>query len=119
MTDSMIWNAMTTSMQLAQECLKEGPSTGEEQAEASPPFEGLESFAQTIESGMYIIISVHVFQVQYYYYCEIATFPLIISSSQLAKKTRIPACPLGTQLSHFLFAWDNYLLDLANDLVGR
>ena len=64
MTDSMIWNAMTTSMQLAQECLKEGPSTGEEQAEASPPFEGLESFAQTIESGMYIIISLDVFQVQ-------------------------------------------------------
>jgi len=51
MTDSMIWNAMTTSMQLAQECLKEGPSSGEEQAEATPPFEGLESFAQTIESG--------------------------------------------------------------------
>ncbi|XP_029191275.2 LOW QUALITY PROTEIN: autophagy-related protein 2 homolog A-like [Acropora millepora] len=50
MTDSMVWNAMTTSMQLAQECLKEDPSTGEEQAEASPPFEGLESFAQTIES---------------------------------------------------------------------
>ena len=44
MTDSMIWNAMTTSMQLAQECLKEGPSSGEEQAEATPPFEGLESF---------------------------------------------------------------------------
>jgi len=51
MTDSMIWNAMTTSMQLAQECLKEGPSSGEEQAETTPPFEGLESFAQTIESG--------------------------------------------------------------------
>ena len=51
MTDSMIWNAMTTSMQLAQECLKESPSSGEEQAEASQPFEGLESFAQTIESG--------------------------------------------------------------------
>lgn len=51
MTDSMVWNAMTTSMQLAQECLKEDPSTGEEQAETSPPFEGLESFAQTIESG--------------------------------------------------------------------
>lgn len=51
MTDSMVWNAMTTSMQLAQECLKEDLSTGEEQAETSPPFEGLESFAQTIESG--------------------------------------------------------------------
>ena len=51
MTDSTVWNAMTTSMQLAQECLKEDPSTGEEEAEASPPFEGLESFAQTIESG--------------------------------------------------------------------
>lgn len=50
MTDSMIFNAMTTSMQLAQECLKESPSSGEEQAEASQPFEGLESFAQTIES---------------------------------------------------------------------
>ena len=42
---------MTTSMQLAQECLKQGPSPGEEQAEVSQPFEGLESFAQTIESG--------------------------------------------------------------------
>ena len=51
MTDSMIWNAMTTSMQLAEECLKERPSSGEEQAEATQPFEGLESFAQTIESG--------------------------------------------------------------------
>ena len=51
MTESMVWNAMTTSMELAQECLKQGPSSGEEQAEASQPFEGLESFAQTIESG--------------------------------------------------------------------
>lgn len=80
MTDSMIWNAMTTSMQLAQECLKEGPSTGEEQAEASPPFEGLESFAQTIESGMYILVYTYL---KYKYYHEIATFPLIMSSSQL------------------------------------
>ena len=80
MTDSMIWNAMTTSMQLAQECLKEGPSTGEEQAEASPPFEGLESFAQTIESGMYILVYTYF---KYSYYREIAIFPSIMPSSQL------------------------------------
>ena len=84
MTDSMIWNAMTTSMQLAQECLKEGPSTGEEQAEASPQFEGLESFAQTIESGMYIYMyfktSTKIFFI--IYFLEIATFLLIMSSSK-------------------------------------
>ena len=43
--------SMTTSIQLAQECLKQGPSAGEEQAESSQTFEGLEAFAQTIESG--------------------------------------------------------------------
>ena len=48
----MIFNNMTTSMELAQECLKQGPSPGEEQAEATTQqFEGLETFAQTIESG--------------------------------------------------------------------
>lgn len=52
MMDSMIWNNMTTSMELAQECLRQSPSTGEEHAEASQAFEGLESFAQTIESGV-------------------------------------------------------------------
>ncbi|XP_032229224.2 autophagy-related protein 2 homolog B isoform X2 [Nematostella vectensis] len=50
MTESMIFNNMTTSMELAQECLRQAPSPGEEQAEATQQFEGLESFAQTIES---------------------------------------------------------------------
>lgn len=39
---------MTTSMQLAQECLKE---QAEEPSDAPQPFEGLEMFAQTIETG--------------------------------------------------------------------
>ncbi|XP_064622147.1 autophagy-related protein 2 homolog B-like isoform X2 [Lineus longissimus] len=42
--------SMTTSLQLAQECLKQEPSEGEQQAEGAQPFEGLEMFAQTIES---------------------------------------------------------------------
>ncbi|XP_020894955.1 autophagy-related protein 2 homolog A, partial [Exaiptasia diaphana] len=51
LTESMIFNNMTTSMEMAQECLKQGPSPGEEQAEAATQqFEGLETFAQTIES---------------------------------------------------------------------
>ena len=52
MMDSMLWNSMTTSMELAQECLKQPPSSGEEQADTGQTFEGLESFAQTIESGL-------------------------------------------------------------------
>lgn len=43
--------SMTTSIQLAQECLRQEPSPGEEQADAAQSFEGLEAFAQTIESG--------------------------------------------------------------------
>ncbi len=43
---------MTTSIQLAQQCLNQGRSAGEEQAESAQMFEGLEAFAQTIESGM-------------------------------------------------------------------
>ena len=42
---------MTTSMQLAEQCLKQDPTVGEEQAESAQMFEGLEAFAQTIESG--------------------------------------------------------------------
>ena len=42
---------MTTSMQLAQQCLKQDATAGEEQAESAQMFEGLEAFAQTIESG--------------------------------------------------------------------
>lgn len=47
--DSQGWSSsMTSSMQLAQECLKDPPETSEE-----PPaqLEGLEMFAQTIETG--------------------------------------------------------------------
>ena len=50
MLDSM-FSSMTTSMQLAQECLKQQPSEGEEQADTAQPFEGLDMFAQTIEAG--------------------------------------------------------------------
>jgi len=39
---------MTSSMQLAQECLKDPPETSEE---PPAPLEGLEMFAQTIETG--------------------------------------------------------------------
>ena len=50
---TMSWNSMnmTTSMQLAEQCLKQDPTAGEEQAESAQMFEGLEAFAQTIESG--------------------------------------------------------------------
>ncbi len=50
MIDSM-FSSMTTSMQLAQDCLKQQPSEGEEQADTAKTFEGLDMFAQTIESG--------------------------------------------------------------------
>jgi hypothetical protein len=54
MVDS--WS-MTTSLQLAQECLKHEPSEGEQQAEGAQPFDGLEMFAQTIESGKVLNIN--------------------------------------------------------------
>ena len=56
MLDSM-FSSMTTSMQLAQECLKQQPSEGEEQADTAQPFEGLDMFAQTIEAGRSFIRS--------------------------------------------------------------
>ncbi|XP_070807618.1 autophagy-related protein 2 homolog A [Pituophis catenifer annectens] len=47
-SESQSWpSSMTTSMQLAQECLKEQT---EEPSDASQPLEGLEMFAQTIET---------------------------------------------------------------------
>ncbi|CAH1792670.1 unnamed protein product [Owenia fusiformis] len=49
MIDSM-FSSMTTSIQLAQECLKQPSSEGEKDASGAQPFEGLENFAQTIES---------------------------------------------------------------------
>lgn len=47
--DSQSWaSCMTTSLQLAQECLREGLPEPSEQPQ---PLEGLEMFAQTIETG--------------------------------------------------------------------
>lgn len=45
---------MTSSMQLAQECLKDPPEASEE---PPAPLEGLEMFAQTIETGVYQLLS--------------------------------------------------------------
>uniref|UniRef100_A0A8C1JQM0 Autophagy related 2A n=1 Tax=Cyprinus carpio TaxID=7962 RepID=A0A8C1JQM0_CYPCA len=48
--DSQGWSScMTSSMQLAQECLKDPPEASEE---PPAPLEGLEMFAQTIETGV-------------------------------------------------------------------
>lgn len=52
--DSQGWSSsMTSSMQLAQECLKDPPEPSEEPPAQEPPaqLEGLEMFAQTIETG--------------------------------------------------------------------
>lgn len=47
--DSQSWaSCMTTSLQLAQECLRDGLP---EPSEPPQPLEGLEMFAQTIETG--------------------------------------------------------------------
>ncbi|XP_071454260.1 autophagy-related protein 2 homolog A [Hetaerina americana] len=48
MFESM-WNSMSTSMQLAQECLKQDTEEGKEYDQAQP-LDGLELFAQTIDS---------------------------------------------------------------------
>lgn len=50
-----MFSSMTTSMQLAQECLKQDSTEGEQYADAAQPFEGLEMFAQTIEAGTRIV----------------------------------------------------------------
>jgi hypothetical protein len=58
MFESM-WSSMTSSMQLAEECLKEGSSDGKD-TEQPQPLEGLELFAQAIDSSMlYVFISVY------------------------------------------------------------
>lgn len=47
----MYWSSfMTSSMQLAKECLSQ--KFIDEQGEGSQPFEGLEKFAETIETGI-------------------------------------------------------------------
>jgi hypothetical protein len=50
MFESM-WNSMTSSMQLAEECLKQSAAEGKD-VDQSQPLEGLELFAQTIDSSM-------------------------------------------------------------------
>ena len=49
---------MTTSIQMAQECLKQDPTLAETQ-DTGQSFEGLEAFAQTIESGTSHMIHIH------------------------------------------------------------
>ena len=49
-SESLPFSSMTTSLQLAQECLKDN-EPNEEETTSQQPFDGLESFAQTIESG--------------------------------------------------------------------
>lgn len=48
-----MWHSvsMTNSMMLAQDCLKQDPSPGEQKAAETQPFEGPELLAQTIDSG--------------------------------------------------------------------
>lgn len=52
MFESM-WSSMTNSMQLAQECMKQDALNT---AESSQPLEGIERFAQIIDSSMYFIV---------------------------------------------------------------
>lgn len=64
--DSMLFSSMTTSMQLAEECLRQEPTEGELRAnDAAQPFEGLELFAQTIDAGMFYHILCSLFLKKY------------------------------------------------------
>uniref|UniRef100_A0A8D1ZCP6 Autophagy related 2B n=1 Tax=Sus scrofa TaxID=9823 RepID=A0A8D1ZCP6_PIG len=55
-SEPMYWSSfMTSSMQLAKECLSQ--KLTDEQGEGSQPFEGLEKFAETIETGLALLIS--------------------------------------------------------------
>jgi len=57
--DSVLFSSMTTSMQLAEECLRQEPTEGELRAtDAAQPFEGLELFAQTIDAGIFCLYAV-------------------------------------------------------------
>ena len=48
----MLFSSMTTSMQLAEECLRQEPTEGEQRVtDAAQQFEGVELFAKTIEAG--------------------------------------------------------------------
>lgn len=53
MIESM-WSSMSSSMQLAKDCLEhEGNSGGGTAGAQNPPMEGLERFAQIIDNGKY------------------------------------------------------------------
>ena len=53
-SEPMYWSSfMTISMQLAKECLSQ--KLTDEQGEGSQPFEGLEKFAETIETGLALL----------------------------------------------------------------
>lgn len=55
-SEPMYWSSfMTSSMQLAKECLSQ--KLTDEQGEGSQPFEGLEKFAETIETGIVCFIN--------------------------------------------------------------
>lgn len=61
-TEPMYWSSfMTSSMQLAKECLSQ--KLTDDIGETFQPFEGLEKFAETIETGIviynYIILCVY------------------------------------------------------------
>ncbi len=55
---------MTTSLQLAQECLKDN-EPNEEETTSQQTFDGLESFAQTIESGTMSLSYLMVYSYKY------------------------------------------------------
>lgn len=72
-----MWSSMTSSMQLAQECLKqESPNS----AENAQPLEGIERFAQTIDSSKH-----HIKIVIYYHIKLTFIFSTLPSKSQVYK----------------------------------
>ena len=50
MLESMLSSSMTTSMQLAEECLRQDQGEGKDE----DPFDGLEMFAKAIEAGEFM-----------------------------------------------------------------
>lgn len=52
MFESM-WNSMTSSIQLAKECAKQDASNSS--STAQQPYEGIELFAQTIDSSKFLL----------------------------------------------------------------
>lgn len=63
MLESM-WSSMSSSMQLAQECLERNGDEEAAAATANTPMEGLEKFAQTIDNSEFLIASNHTVSTQ-------------------------------------------------------